>query len=471
MLVANIRNFISKSILESNEAPRPFATLSGVVSSIFSRAEIRRSAHSSTGLRAPWSSAKADKMLKAPRLQDQKSFVYRVISTASRFPYIILFVLLFILVFLRVVFVTNRNHINTVTQSTSLISPTLQTVESNIGPIETEIWNTDTDSLEELSFKYPKEWKITYVEPGRIVSLNSWFLPYNRDIEIAIEDNPNHLSIQDFLLQDLGNFLNEELLSGIQVEPFTGKTISGIKTVEIPEGISNILEVFIARYRDKILEITLLSGGEIGGKVGVPVAQEDERVFLQIIDSIENSRQVTPHPAPPGWQTYSDEQLGFSIQYPTSWYKFGLSKSSSFKGKCFGDNSEGPMYSTADFCVDLNPWVRPSSLEGNASNASEAQQEFFQELASREVGQPLVVNTNQYTVVRHFEIAGSPAIERIETDAPGTEGYEPSHIVAVYINHPTLGLIRLTMGAFTREEFEQHEDVLRQILDSFIFLK
>lgn len=417
--------------------------------------------------------ATSDNMLIGQEDQDHKKLIHSVIFNFLRHSPIL--ILLIVCIFFVVTAAAFHAYTNTVRKQSETLHqdpPSIPaiptTTESTISPIET--WNKDTDSLNGLSFKYPKEWKITDREPELIVILTSWYLPYNRSIEIEVKDNRAQLSQQDFLMQDLEEFFDEEVLSGVRIEPVSGSTIGGVRTIGIPEGFSNILSMFVANYNDKMLEITLLSGGEIGGNVGVPAAQEDEYVFLQVINSLEIFRSVTPRPVSPGWQTYTDDKLDFSIQYPINWYESDLSKSPSFKGRCFGDNSEGPMYSTADFCVDLNPWVRPSSLEGNASNVSEAQQGFFQELANREVGQPLVVNTNQYTVVRHFEIANSPAIERIETDAPGTDGYEQSHIVAVYINHPTLGLIRLTMGAFTREEFEQHENVLRQMLDSFTLL-
>lgn len=179
---------------------------------------------------------------------------------------------------------------------------------------------------------------------------------------------------------------------------------------------------------------------------------------------------MTPRPAPPGWQTSTDGELGFSIQYPVNWYK--QDKDEFFRGQCFVSTPEG-FLSEPRFCVDMEPLVilNEDERERFDPNSNEGRQAFFEGLKTHPIGQPWVIRSLQFTVVRRYQIAEAPAIELIETDAPGLEGYEPFYAISVYINHPHVGLIQLSMLALDQKQFKQHEHVLRQMLDSFILLK
>lgn len=167
------------------------------------------------------------------------------------------------------------------------------------------------------------------------------------------------------------------------------------------------------------------------------------------------------------WQTYSDEQLGFSVRYPVSWYDEG--SSGSFEGRCFSSTKEG-LRTEPRFCVVLRPFVQLPELR-NASSAFAIQQQFFNGLENEGIGKVSVRGTRQYTVTRLFQIVDAPAVERVETITPEAEGVEQAYTVAVYVNTPQMGLIRLSMHALNEVQFLQNEITLRQILESFSLLE
>lgn len=126
----------------------------------------------------------------------------------------------------------------------------------------------------------------------------------------------------------------------------------------------------------------------------------------------------TALPTLTGWKNYEDDSLGFSIQYPTNWHDTG--EQLHLKKRCFAANPGSAVYNTPIFCVEINPWVEVSPVEFPTIDRA-AGQAFFQNLLNRATGnQPAQVAGNrQYTIVREYRVADSPAIERIETDSPG----------------------------------------------------
>jgi len=176
---------------------------------------------------------------------------------------------------------------------------------------------------------------------------------------------------------------------------------------------------------------------------------------------------ITPPTSKTGWQTYTDRQLNIILQYPVDWFELDTHMLRQPTLRCFGANQGERVHNKPQFCVDLKPQVEAPSLKGFASDTPQAQQEFFEDLARRQVGQASVAGIHQHTVVQHYQVAGAPAIEEVQTLAPGAEGTEAYYTVSVYINTLRVGLIRLSMHTIDQEQFVQHEDIFRQMLSSF----
>lgn len=167
------------------------------------------------------------------------------------------------------------------------------------------------------------------------------------------------------------------------------------------------------------------------------------------------------------WKTQSKEDSEITLRYAADWHKLDTTKLRNFDGECFapkpGNSLIGPQ-----FCIDLDPWVRRSVGMGFASNNSSAQEEFFAEISSLEAGETVEVGTRVYEVLRHYKLRGFPAVEMVETHSPDAEGIEPSYIVSTYINHPELGLLRLSESAETVVMYSQYSSKFHEIRGSFV---
>jgi hypothetical protein len=167
-----------------------------------------------------------------------------------------------------------------------------------------------------------------------------------------------------------------------------------------------------------------------------------------------------------GWKVYRSEQLGFSIQYPENWHEVDPSHFPYLRRQCFSPIPDD-LLAKPQFCVEISPFVIFPGLGGLASDTSTTQQEFFQALASRHIGRTVTEGGISSTVVRNYQLVASPAVEVIEMNSPNVEVTEPFYIVAIYVNHSQLGLIRLWLSAGSREQFEEHNSFFRQMSASF----
>lgn len=188
----------------------------------------------------------------------------------------------------------------------------------------------------------------------------------------------------------------------------------------------------------------------------------------------ENTLNISPTPivsmsAKEGWLSYSNWALGFSLNYPVNWSILDTSKLRYYKLYCFGPNAGDLVNNRPAFCVDLDYWANTNE-GGFASNTEDVQQGFYEELNKRETNKEWLGGNSLFKITRKFNIDGLPAIERIETNKPGLEGAESYYQTSVYVNSPTLGLVRLSMTTWTKEEFEQNKSTYDEILSTFKFL-
>jgi hypothetical protein len=178
----------------------------------------------------------------------------------------------------------------------------------------------------------------------------------------------------------------------------------------------------------------------------------------------------TGNPDQGSWQTITDEGLGFSLQIPLTWYELDLMKLRYFRGRCFapipGDNLVKPQ-----FCIEMSPSVRPSSLNGFASNDLKTQQEFFNDLNVSKISEPKIKGSIRQEVMRKYQHRGNMAVEQVETISAEAEGLEPFYTVNIYINDPRKGLIRLAILAVDEQQYSQYEHTFQQISESFTLLK
>jgi hypothetical protein len=165
------------------------------------------------------------------------------------------------------------------------ITPTTIRVDVTVG------WRVYTDPYLGFSFKYPPDWKITPDgKPGQDVTLINPNSPYYRGIELSIEDNPKQLAASDFILAGLSEAHNGKLPSTVYDEPFKATNISGTKIAGLPP-TEGVLTIFVANHKEKILRCSLIEGGAVGGAdtSSFPTAQEDEKIFFQILNTLKFS--------------------------------------------------------------------------------------------------------------------------------------------------------------------------------------
>lgn len=147
------------------------------------------------------------------------------------------------------------------------------------------VWVEYTDPVAGLSFKYPEEWQLADLEPGRSARLINSSSSYYRGIEFIIDKNPMRLPPRDFVTERLSDAYGAVLPSTLRIEAHETANISGIKVSGYPQGI---LTTVVVAYGETMVRISLIEGGEVGGAEAssFPTAQEDERVFFQILDTL-----------------------------------------------------------------------------------------------------------------------------------------------------------------------------------------
>jgi hypothetical protein len=250
----------------------------------------------------------------------------------------------------------------------------------------------------------------------------------------------------------------------ININPLSNKTLFNF----LGGVIVLMVVAILAFWLNTLLSVqTARSGTQVEINKSSPEVVKAQLSLTPTPVSIQITPTSTLSSTPSGWQTYTDKQLGFSIQYPISWYE--EDSSGTFQGQCFALSPEG-LRSKPRFCIDFKPYVRLSPDEFASADFTD-QQQFFEGLTNTPIKRATIVGSKQYIVTQHYQFAGFPAVERIETVAPGVEGVERAYTVAVYINTSQMGLLRLSMHALDQKQFEEHENTLRQMLGSFSLLK
>lgn len=170
------------------------------------------------------------------------------------------------------------------------------------------------------------------------------------------------------------------------------------------------------------------------------------------------------------WTIITDDQLGFSVQIPKTWYELDLAKLRYFQGRCFspksGDNLVKPQ-----FCIEINPWVSPLSMNGFASNDLKAQQEYFSEINSSDIHEVKIDGSIVREIRRKYQFNGYATVELIEATSLQAEGVEPFYTASIYINHPSKGIVRLFISTENNQQYLQLESIVREVSESFKFTK
>jgi hypothetical protein len=164
-----------------------------------------------------------------------------------------------------------------------------------------------------------------------------------------------------------------------------------------------------------------------------------------------------------GWIKYTDNDLGFSIEYPEEWYKVGHSVD--HNDRCFASEPGEVLFKSPIFCVDYEPRVKTAN--GVTTNPVIAF-EYLSKTMLESVTPASITGFVDITT-KQYDVDGFQAVERLSAAGAGSDT-EPHYTVNNYVLVANDTLVRLAMGTHTLDEYSSFKSLLEHMLTSFKIL-
>lgn len=215
-------------------------------------------------------------------------------------------------------------------------------------------WKTYTNSADGFSFQYPSNLFINGDSGSSSVILSSnatSALASEYDLAVSMDTNPSNLSMQKYFSDDTNdngaNLYTRATISTTTVDSLPATVFNGSTLYNMTSN-----EVVVVPYQGGFLEIV------------------NNNLDGDTFDAVLKSFKLATNTSLSGWQTYINQQYGFSMQYPSSWSVDGNANNTG-GGVIFNSSSTA---NSIYISVDLNP--KNLSMQNYYNNKSNVEDIF-----------------------------------------------------------------------------------------------